>query len=303
MLRSVLSFFKKIGRAILENPNLLIGLSVILTILAVALIVPWALDLDPLQVSARNRLKGPSWEYWLGTDTFGRDLASRLMSGAVTSLLLAGQVTIFATFFGALIGIMAGYFPVLDGLLMRICDGLLAIPAIMLAVALSSAFGPSVNNLILALIIVFTPSIARIVRSKALAIKSETFVQASIAMGSSPAHVMYKHIFPNTLSVLVVQATYIFADTIIVEAALSFLGAGVPTPQPSWGNILYDGKTVITRAPHMVIFASAALILTVIALNLAGDGLRDAVDPKSRTKRGHSLLSFGRRAAKKEAVQ
>jgi peptide/nickel transport system permease protein len=301
-MHAVRSLIRIILRAVSGNWNLLIGLSVIMAILVVAVIVPWLFNLDPLQVSARNRLQGPSPEHWLGTDTFGRDLAARLMSGAVTSLLLAGQVTILTALLGAIVGIVAGYFPILDGLLMRICDGLLAIPAIMLAVALTSAFGPSVNNLVLALVIVFTPSIARVVRSRALAVKSETFVQASIAMGSSPVHVMWKHIFPNTLSVLVVQATYIFADTIIVEAALSFLGAGVPTPQPSWGNILYDGKTVITRSPHMVLFASAALILTVVALNIAGDGLRDAVDPKARKKRSHSLLGFGRHA-EKEAVQ
>lgn len=284
---------KDLCTAFLSNRNLLFGFTVILVILALSVLVPWLLSLDPLQVSARNRLKGPSFEHWLGTDTFGRDLAARIMAGAVTSLTLAAQVTLLSSLLGSLLGIAAGYFTVLDGILMRICDGLLAIPGIMLAVALTAAFGPSVNNLILALVIVFTPNIARVVRSRALAVKSETFVQASVAMGASPRHIMWKHIFPNTLSVLVVQATYIFADTIIVEAALSFLGAGVPTPQPSWGNILYDGKTVITRAPHMVLFASAALILTVIALNIAGDGLRDAVDPKKRVAKVRGLFGLG----------
>jgi peptide/nickel transport system permease protein len=195
---------------------------------------------------------------------------------------------------------MASTFKILDQILMRICDGLMSIPALLLAVALAAALSPSVPNLIVALTVVATPSVARLVRARALSVMSETFVEASRAQGAGARHVITKHVLPNVLSVLAVQVTFIFADAIITEAALSFLGVGVPTPQPSWGNILYDGKGVILQAPMMVAAASAALVLTVLALNLLGDGLRDLVDPRasgSSRQRGMFTRLIGVRRA------
>lgn len=274
----------------LGTRSLLIGALLLSVIVAIAVIVPLLAELDPYAVSPRHRLRPPSADFWLGTDNFGRSIAARLLGGAQTSLFLGTAVAALSVIFGTVIGITAAFFRVLDNVLMRICDGLMAIPGILLAVALTASFGPNVQNLIIALTIVFTPNVARIVRARALAVKSETFVEASHAMGAGPFYIMRRHILPNTLSVLAVQGTFIFADTIIVEAALSFLGAGVPTPEPSWGNILFDGKSVITRSPWMVIFTSAALVITVIGLNLLGDGLRDLIDQRGRPPKRDTRL-------------
>lgn len=264
------------------STSLMLGLFWVLLIALVAFALPPLLHLDPYAVSAGDRLLGPSAEHWFGTDTFGRDLFARILSGASTSLTVGFIVALVSACVGTAIGVLAAFNPVLDQVLMRICDGLMAIPAILLAVALSAALGPSVTNLIIALSIVYTPGLARLVRSKAMAVKSETFVDASIAQGARPLHVMWKHILPNTLSVMFVQSTFTFAESVITEAALSFLGAGVPAPHASWGNILNDGKSVIMQAPHMIIFTSLFLVVTVLALNLLGDGLRDLVDQRSQ---------------------
>lgn len=253
-------------------------LAILSVIVLSAVVLPAVLGLDPYKVSPRDRLQGTSLQFWLGTDTLGRDLLARILIGARTSFLLAFQSALLATALGATIGIVAAYFPALDGILMRICDGLLAIPGVILAVALSAVLGFGPSSLVLALGIVFTPSIARTVRSRALAVKRESFVEASTVSGAGALHIMWRHIFPNTISVLAVQAIFFFADAIITEAALSFLGAGVPIPEPSWGNILADGKGVIGRAPHMIMFTSLSLVVTVVALNLLADGLRDLVE-------------------------
>lgn len=265
-------------RTISRHRGIAAPAALLAVILLSAIILPPVLGLDPYAVSPRNRLQGPSATFWLGTDNLGRDLFARILVGARTSFFIAGQAALLASALGAAIGIVAAYFPALDGLLMRICDGLLAIPGVILAVALSAVLGFGPSAVVLALAIVFTPSIARTVRSRALAVKRESFVEASEVAGAGAFHIMWKHIFPNTISVLAVQAIFFFADAIITEAALSFLGAGVPIPEPSWGNILADGKGVISRGPHMIMFTSASLIVTVVALNLLADGLRDLVE-------------------------
>lgn len=266
----------------LNSPSLMIGFIWLAVIAIVAFALPPLLGLDPYAVEPTNRLEGPSAAHWFGTDTYGRDLFARILSGASTSITVGFVVALISAVLGAAIGVLAAFSPVLDQVLMRICDGLMAIPAILLAVALTAALGPNVSNLIIALSVVYTPGLARLVRSKAMAIKSETFVEASRVQGAKPVHIMIRHILPNTLSVLFVQSTFTFAESVITEAALSFLGAGVPAPQASWGNILNDGKSVIMQAPHMVIFTSLFLVLTVLALNLVGDGLRDLVDQRSQ---------------------
>ncbi|MCW0001568.1 ABC transporter permease [Pararhizobium sp. YC-54] len=288
-------------RSILKNRRLLIGVGMIGSIALAAAILPSFLGLDPLAVDPLNRLKAPSPLHLFGTDNLGRDLAARMLAGASTSLHLAAGVTFFSAAIGVAVGILASFSRPLDHILMRVCDGLMAIPALLLALALAATFGPNFSNLLIALTIVFAPGIARLVRGRALALRSETFVEAAVAMGTSNLRIMVRHIFPNVLSVLAVQVTFIFAEAIVSEAALSFLGAGVPPPAPSWGNILYDGKTVIAKAPYMVVFASAAIVVTVIGLTLISDGLRDLVDPRTRAfavETGRPRFRFFKRRAK-----
>lgn len=271
-----------VWRRMLDNTQLMVGLVIILVIFVISYVLPPILGLDPLAVDPANRLAKPSAEHIFGLDNFGRDLFARIVSGASTSLIVGFTVALVSGVLGVIIGVASVFNRVLDSILMRICDGLMAIPAILLAVALTAALGPSVTNLIIALSIVYTPGLARLVRARALAVMSETFVTASIMQGAGPLHIMWRHILPNTMSVLVVQSTFTFAESVITEAAMSFLGAGVPAPQASWGNILYDGKSVIMQAPQMILLTSAFLIITVLALNMIGDGLRDLVDQRSR---------------------
>jgi len=266
----------------LGNTQLVIGVLVILVIFVISYIVPPLAHLDPIAVDPMNRLAPPSAAHIFGTDPFGRDLFARIVSGASTSLIVGFVVATVSGVLGTIIGVAAAFNSVLDAILMRVCDGLMAIPAILLAVALAAALGPSVTNLVIALTIVYTPGLARLVRSRALAITQETFVTASTMQGAGMLHLMWRHILPNTLSVLVVQCTFTFAESVITEAAMSFLGAGVPAPQASWGNILYDGKAVIMQSPQMIVLTSIFLIVTVLALNMIGDGLRDLVDQRSR---------------------
>ncbi|WP_394617510.1 ABC transporter permease [Lentzea sp. JNUCC 0626] len=269
-------------RRALRTPGIVVGLGILLVIAFCAFLLPLFVHLDPFSVEATSRLKPPSGEHLLGTDNYGRDLLARILAGAKASLTVGLSVALLGIVFGTAIGIAAVFSSTLDSVLMRICDGLMAIPSILLAVALAAALGPSTTTLVVALTIVYTPGLARLVRSRALAVQSEMFVEASVGVGARPLHLMFRHLLPNTLSVITVQATFTFAESIIVEAALSFLGAGVPAPAASWGNILYDGKSVVSRAPSMIVFTSLALVVTVLALNLLGDGLRDLVDPRTR---------------------
>lgn len=271
-----------LGWRILANTQLMLGLIIIFGMFVISYLVPPLLNLDPLAVDPANRLQAPSAEHIFGTDNFGRDLFARIVSGASTSLLVGFVVAAVSSLLGTIIGVLAAFNSVLDSILMRIADGLMAIPAILLAVALTATLGPSITNLVIALAVVYTPGIARLVRSRALAVMQENYVIAATIQGAGTLHIIWKHILPNTLSVLVVQATFTFAESVITEAAMSFLGAGVPAPQASWGNILYDGKAVIVQAPQMIVLTSSFLIITVLALNMIGDGLRDLVDQRSR---------------------
>ncbi len=280
-----------------RNKALIGGGAVVVLLVLAAVMLPPLLKLDPLAIDAVNRLKAPGDDHLMGTDNYGRDLFARVIVGAQTSLLVGFVVAILTSVLGAAIGLIASYYRTMDHILMRICDGLMAIPAILLAIALMAALGPKVENVIIALTIVFTPYMARIVRSRAIAVKEEVFVEATKVQGAGGLRIILRHLAPNTISVLVVQATFVFADSIITEAALSFLGAGVPPPAPSWGNILYDGKAFIFNASWMTVFPSAMLIVAVVALNIFGDGLRDLVDPRgsglTRKRRGMRLPFTG----------
>lgn len=266
-------------RRFFANRMMVTGCLIILFLLLVTLVGPFLMSQDAYEMVVQERLSEPSSEHLLGTDEFGRDLLSRIVHGSKVTMGVGFSVAIITSFFGMIIGLYASYYRFLDHILMRIADGLMAIPAILLAIALMAALGPNTKNVIIALSIVFTPHVARVIRSAALVVREQTYIEAMKAQGASSFRIIWGHIMPNTISPLVVQATFIFADAIITEAALSFLGAGVPAPDPSWGNILYDGKVVIFNAWWMTIFPGIMIVLAVLGLNLLGDGLRDLIDP------------------------
>ena len=254
-----------------------IGIILFIILLLMAILAPILAKHDPLAVKAINRLKSPSNEHLLGTDEFGRDVFARILYGSRISLGIGISVTLISTLFGTIIGLFSSYYPKLDKILMRIIDGVMAIPAVLLSIALMSAFGPSAKNVIIALSIIYIPQTARIIRSKALQIKNETHIKALKTQASSDIRIMFNHILPNTLEILAVQITLIFADAIISEASLSFLGVGIAQPTPSWGSIIQGGKVVLFQASWIVIFPSIAIILAVLSLNLIGDGLKDSL--------------------------
>lgn len=265
---------------LLASPALIIGAVGFLIILLLAVFVPLLNPTDPNAMEVANRLQPPSGKYLLGTDEFGRDLFVRVMYGARVSLWVGGCVAVFSCILGTIVGVYASYFKVLDQILMRICDGLIAIPGILLAIALIAALGTSSWNVILALTIVYTPSVARTVRASAMVIREQAYVEAAKVQGFGNLRILWRMILPGVISPLTVQASFIFAQAIISEASLSFLGAGIPAPAASWGNMLEASKLVFSKAPWTMICPGAAVILCVMSLNLLGDGLRDFLDPR-----------------------
>lgn len=261
------------------NKLVVIGSIMIFCILLLTLITPFISKYDPVAINPIDRMKAPSMEHFFGTDNLGRDVFSRVLYGARSSLTVAIFVALFSTIIGTVIGLLASYYRLMDNIMMRIMDGIMAIPEILLAIALMAALGPSKVNIIIALSIIFVPSIARTVRSSALAVKEIPFVEALKASGASSYRIIFYHILPNCMSSLLVQVTFVFAYSIIVEASLSFLGLGTPPPAPSWGSILQEGATVIDVAWWMTLFPGLAIMITVIGLNLLGDGIRDLLDP------------------------
>jgi peptide/nickel transport system permease protein len=253
----------------------------LLIVVVLAVFAPFFTGYGPLDVDPKNRLQAPSQEHLFGTDNFGRDLFSRVIYGMQVSVVVGFTVTILASFIGMLIGLLCAHYSLLDHILMRICDGLFAFPSILLAIAIVAALGPKTSNVILALVIVYTPSVARVVRSVALVVREQVYIEALRAQGASAWRILCLHMAPNTASPLIIQATFIFASSILTEAALSFLGAGIPAPHPSLGNILLDGKSVIFNAWWMTVFPGAFILVMVLGLNLFGDGLRDLLDPRN----------------------
>lgn len=269
-------------KRIMRNRGIVIGGSMMIFLILLAIIGPLLVPYGPYEMIVTDRLQPPSAAHLLGTDNFGRDLLTRMAYGARVSLSVGLSVALLACFFGMILGLLASYYRALDNILMRICDGLMAIPGVLLAIALVAALGPKKENVIIALTIVFIPNVARVIRSAALVVREETYIEAIRAQGAKTWRIIALHIAPNTIAPLVVQASFIFADAIITEAALSFLGAGIPAPDPSWGNILHDGKVVIFSAWWMTLFPGILIVLSVLGLNLLGDGIRDHIDPHTR---------------------
>jgi peptide/nickel transport system permease protein len=259
----------------------LVGLALVAGVVVVGLLSP-VLAGDPLRIDVARRLTPPGSAHWFGTDDVGRDVWSRVVYGARLSLLVGAAVVALSFVLGLGCGLIAGYYRRVDNVVMRVMDGLMAFPAIILAIALMASLGPSVLNVVVAIGVVYAPRVGRIVRGSVLVIRETTYVEAARALGASDAVVIARHVLPNCLSPVIVQGSFVFAAAVLTEAALSFLGVGVPPYVPSWGNILAEGRLYLQQAPWLVLYPGAAIMLTIFGLNLLGDGLRDALDPRLR---------------------
>jgi peptide/nickel transport system permease protein len=267
-------------RLALRNPGVIAGGGILVLLLVMALAAPLLTAFDPTELTPRFRLRAPGGEHLLGTDMAGRDVWSRVAYGARVSLFIGFTVAVLALSVGTIVGLVAGYVRALDGLLMRVMDGLMAIPGILLAIALVSLSGASLGTVILAIFVPEIPRVARLVRSIVLSIREEPFVEAAIGLGTPVRSILWRHILPNTLPALIVQGTYIAASAILIEALLSFIGAGLSPTLPTWGNTIAEGRDVFQRAPWIILAPGAFLAATVLAINVMGDGLRDTLDPR-----------------------
>ncbi len=270
---------KLLLRRVWRNRMAMVGGTLLLLILLMALFAPLLTHNDPLAMDVANRLKAPSAVHLFGTDEFGRDIYSRVLYGSQISMQVGFTVVVITSAIGLVLGLYSAYYRRLDNFIMRINDGLMAFPAILLAIAIMAALGPTIQNVIVSISVVYIPTVARAVRAAAMVVREQTYIEAIRALGGKPGRIIWRHIAPNCLSPLIIQATFIFAYAVIIEASLSFLGAGTPPPQPSWGNILNDGRTVMRQAWWIMVFPGIAIASTVLGLNLIGDGLRDLLDP------------------------
>lgn len=272
------------ARRLLRNPNVVFGSLIFLILVLVALFADVLSTHKPTRLYPAMRLRPPSLQNYLGTDEFGRDVYSLVLHGSRVSLLVGGVTMLLTSLGGIVVGLAAGYSRRLDPIVMRFMDGLMAFPAILLAIALMAARGPGVWNVILALSIVYMPRTAMLIRSTALSLRELDFVQAALALGRRDLALAYRHILPNCLGPLLVQGTFIFAYAVLAEAILGFLGVGVPPYVPSWGNVIASGKNTIREAYWVSFFPGATLTLAGLSLNLLGDGLRDTLDPRLRVQ-------------------
>jgi peptide/nickel transport system permease protein len=267
-------------------PTVAIGLVILGLMVAVALLAPWIAAEDPARINPRLRLRPPSATAWFGTDHLGRDVFSRVVHGARVSLFVGFTVAVLSTVLGLAIGLLSGFLRRLDAVVMRVMDGLMAIPAILLAIAMISLSRSSIRTVIVAITIPEIPRVVRLVRSVVLTLREQLFVDAAVSLGARLPRILAVHIMPNTMAPLIVQATYVCASAIIIEAILSFLGAGTPPDIPSWGNMMAEGRTYVLVAWWLLVFPGLFLSLVVLAVNLLGDGLRETLDPRlSRSAR------------------
>ena len=267
-------------RAVRRNPTIAFGGVLLGILIVMAVFAPLIATSDPFKIAPVNRLRPPSERWWFGTDQFGRDVFSRTIYGARVSLIVGLSVAAFSSILGLALGLACGYFRKVDALVMRVMDGLMAIPSILLAIALITLSRPGLGIVIVAIIIPEVPRIVRVVRAVVLSIRAQPYIESAIAGGTKNWKLLTRHILPNTLAPLIVQSTYVCASAMLVEAGLSFLGAGVPPEVPSWGNIIAQGRTFFQIAPWTIMIPGAFLAVTVLAVNLLGDGLRDRLDPR-----------------------
>jgi peptide/nickel transport system permease protein len=267
-------------RQLSRNSAVVVGVAVLVVLVAVAVLAPYLHTVDPEFLKPRFRLKPPSAAYWFGTDALGRDNYSRVVYGSRISLFVGVTVATLALTLGAAIGLVTGYIRLLDAIVMRIMDGLMAIPGILLAIALIALSKASISTVIIAITVPEIPRVARLVRGVVLTIREEPYVEAAIASGTRLPLILWRHVLPNTIAPLIVQGTYIAASAVLIEAILSFLGAGVPTEIPTWGNMMAEGRKVFQIAPWTIFFPGVCLAISVFAINMLGDGLRDTLDPR-----------------------
>ncbi|BCH33076.1 ABC transporter permease [Mesorhizobium sp. L-8-10] len=263
-----------------------IAAAVLAAIVLVTLLAPFIVPHDPMAMDAVQRLKGPNDIYPLGTDAFGRDVLSRVLTGGRISLFIGIGTAVVSVLVGLLIGLVSGFFRLADAIVMRVMDSLMAIPSILLAVALVALNGPSIWSVMAAIAIPEIPRVVRLVRSVVLSVREEPYVEAAISLGSSMPKILWQHLMPNTLAPLIVQGTYICASAILTEAILSFLGAGVSTEIPTWGNIMAEGRTYFQLKPSLIFWPGLMLSLCILSINLLGDTARDLLDPRLKKREG-----------------
>lgn len=268
----------RVRRLYRQEPLGFVALVVLILIALLSLAAPYVTQ-SPYTINSLHRLEGPSLNHFFGTDNFGRDIFSRTLFAGRFSLYLGFVVTFISGVIGGFLGMIAGFYKKLESLIMRIMDGMMAFPPLVLAIALVAALGAGLTSEIIALSVVFTPRVARISHGSTIQLKSSEYVEAAVANGSRVRTILFRHILPNALSPLVVQSSFIYAEAILADAALSFLGLGVSPPTPTWGNMVSDARTYLTVAPWFSAFPGLAIVISVTALNLAGDALRDAISP------------------------
>lgn len=288
-----------VWRKLFRSPSVVIGLSIVLVMVFIGLIAPLIATSDPTAINPGARNRHPMAEstmrlddgtratvkHYMGTDTLGRDVFSRVVYGARVSIFIGVAVALLSVSIGLVIGMVAGYIRWLDGFIMRIMDGLMAIPAILLAIAVVSLSRAGIVSVIIAIVVPEVPRVVRLVRSVVLSVREEPYVEAAVVSGTPTVKLVIRHILPNTVAPLIVQGTFICASAILVEAILSFLGIGIPPDVPTWGNIMAEGRQLFRIFPHNILYPGIFLALTVLAVNMLGDGLRDTLDPKME-KRG-----------------
>jgi peptide/nickel transport system permease protein len=275
----------RVREIVTSSPLVFIAAVILAIIVLSALFAPWVVPHDPVRLTPSVRLKPPSETYWLGTDAFGRDLFSRIIYGGRISLVVGAAAAVFAVVLGLTLGLLAGYIRWIDAVLMRMVDGLMAIPSILLAIAIVSLWGASLWTVLVAITIPEVPRVVRLVRSLVLSAREEPYVEAAIAAGSSTFLIMRRHLVPNTVAPLIIQGTYICASAILTEAILSFLGAGINPETPSWGNIMAEGRIYFQINPGIVLWPGLVVSVAILSINLLGDAVRDALDPRM-AKRG-----------------
>ncbi|NEW86678.1 MULTISPECIES: ABC transporter permease [Rhodopseudomonas] len=271
---------------LLSTPIIAVATISLTLIVLSAIFAPWLAPHDPVTLAPAQRLKPPSAEFLLGTDAYGRDLLSRIIYGGRVSLLIGVGAAIVSIAIGLVIGLVAGFFKWVDAVMMRVMDGLMAIPSILLAIAVVSLSGASLTTVLIAITIPEVPRVARLVRSVVLSAREEPYVEAAISLGSSLPKIMWRHLMPNTVAPLIVQGTYIAASAILTEAILSFLGAGISPETPTWGNIMAEGRAVFQIKPMLIFWPGLLLSIAILSVNLIGDAARDALDPRMKQREG-----------------
>jgi peptide/nickel transport system permease protein len=260
----------------------LAGAAILIVVALLAIFAPWMTPYGPMTMKISDRLQSPRLAHWFGTDELGRDVFSRVVFGARYSLLIGASVVLISVTGGVLLGLTAGFFRRLDGPIMRVVDAMMSFPDILLAIALVAVLGASMTNVILALAIVYTPRVARVVRASTLVVRELLFIEAARALGVSTWRILFIHILNNIASPILVQATFIFAYAVLAEAGLSFLGVGVPPELPTWGTMIASGQQFAHQAFWLVVFPGIAIVLSALSLQMVGDGFRDLLDPKLR---------------------